>query len=450
MSETIVSVEKLSKIYRIGAREQGYRTFREAIIDGLMGPVRNFKRLRKLTNFNDTKQNQIAGSSLADPDVDNTPDDVIWALKDISFEVKRGEVVGIIGRNGAGKSTLLKILSRITEPTAGVVSLYGRISSLLEVGTGFHPELTGRENIFLNGAILGMRKVEIERKFDEIVAFADIEKFIDTPVKRYSSGMYVRLAFAVAANLEPEILIVDEVLAVGDVAFQKKCMGKMSDVAKEGRTVLLVSHNMAAIRNLCSRSILLDEGNMIIDDSTARVIDHYLSHKTLEKAVVSKAEIETRMEGVILKNDPHVRCAEIALIDQTGEPKLTFYSNEPIFIKIKLQCLKAVYNLGAILHLTDEKDNLLLLTQNIDDPDMMDGYNRLDEGIYEFICEIPPNLFGSKKFYLTLNLEFPKKEHLVIPKIIGFEVKFNGYNGIHHDYPFFFRPQFKWRMQKLN
>ena len=236
MSETIVSVEKLSKRYRIGAREQGYRTFREAIIDGLMGPVRNFKRLRKLTNFNDTKQNQIAGSSLADPDVDNTPDDVIWALKDISFEVKRGEVVGIIGRNGAGKSTLLKILSRITEPTAGVVSLYGRISSLLEVGTGFHPELTGRENIFLNGAILGMRKVEIERKFDEIVAFADIEKFIDTPVKRYSSGMYVRLAFAVAANLEPEILIVDEVLAVGDVAFQKKCMGKMSDVAKEGRS----------------------------------------------------------------------------------------------------------------------------------------------------------------------------------------------------------------------
>ena len=450
MSETIVSVEKLSKRYRIGAREQGYRTFREAIIDGLMGPVRNFKRLRKLTNFNDTKQNQIKGSSLPDPNIDNTPDDVIWALKNVSFEVKRGEVVGIIGRNGAGKSTLLKILSRITEPTAGVVSLYGRISSLLEVGTGFHPELTGRENIFLNGAILGMRKVEIERKFDEIVAFADIEKFIDTPVKRYSSGMYVRLAFAVAANLEPEILIVDEVLAVGDVAFQKKCMGKMSDVAKEGRTVLLVSHNMAAIRNLCSRSILLDEGNMIIDDSTARVIDHYLSHKTLEKAVVSKAEIETRMEGVILKNDPHIRCVEIALIDQMGEPKLTFYSNEPIFVKIKLQCFKTVYHLGAILHLIDEKDNLLLLTQNIDEPDMMDGYNRLDEGVYEFICEIPPNLFGSKKFYLTIHLEYPKKEHLIVPRIIGFEIKFNGYNGIHHDYPFFFRPQFKWRMQKLN
>ena len=454
MSEKIIQVENLSKRYRIGTREAGYRTFREAIIDGIMAPVRNFKRLRKLTNFNDAKsmQNQSSpyGHESGSVGTNATPDDVIWALKDVSFDVKRGEVVGIIGRNGAGKSTLLKILSRITEPTAGVVSLYGRISSLLEVGTGFHPELTGRENIFLNGAILGMRKVEIERKFDEIVAFADIEKFIDTPVKRYSSGMYVRLAFAVAANLEPEILIVDEVLAVGDVAFQKKCMGKMSDVAKEGRTVLLVSHNMAAIRNLCSRSILLDEGNMIIDDSTARVIDHYLSHKTLEKAVVSKAEIETRMEGVILKNDPHVRCAEIALIDQTGEPKLTFYSNEPIFIKIKLQCLKAVYNLGAILHLTDEKDNLLLLTQNIDDPDMMDGYNRLDEGIYEFICEIPPNLFGSKKFYLTLNLEFPKKEHLVIPKIIGFEVKFNGYNGIHHDYPFFFRPQFKWRMQKLN
>jgi lipopolysaccharide transport system ATP-binding protein len=449
MNDEIIQIDHLSKRYRIGMRETGYRTFREVLIDGVMSPLRNFKRLRRLTNFEDTDSEAAARSSLVSQGTESTPDDVIWALRDVSFNVKRGEVVGIIGRNGAGKSTLLKILSRVTEPTAGTVDLYGRISSLLEVGTGFHPELTGRENIFLNGAILGMRKTEITQKFDEIVAFADIEKFIDTPVKRYSSGMYVRLAFAVAAHLEPEILIVDEVLAVGDVAFQKKCMGKMSDVAKEGRTVLLVSHNMAAIRNLCSRSILLDEGKIIADDVTARVIDRYLSQKTIEMAVASREEIEARMEGVILKRDPHIRCLELSLSDKTGEPKLSFYSDESIFVRIKLRCLKTVYNLGAILHLTDEKDNLLLLTQNIDDPEMMDGYNRLDEGVYEFVCEIPPNLFGSKKFYLSVNLEFPKKEHLVIPRIIGFEVKFNGYNGIHHDYPFFFRPQFKWQMQKL-
>jgi lipopolysaccharide transport system ATP-binding protein len=189
-------------------------------------------------------------------------EEVLWALKDVSFSVAPGEVVGIVGRNGAGKSTLLKVLSRITKPTTGEVDLYGRVGSLLEVGTGFHPELTGRENIFLNGAILGMKRSHIERKFDEIVAFAEVEKFLDTPVKRYSSGMYVRLAFAVAAHLEPEILIVDEVLAVGDASFQKKCLGKIGDVAKDGRTVLFVSHNMAAVKALCTRAMLLDGGRV--------------------------------------------------------------------------------------------------------------------------------------------------------------------------------------------
>nr|WP_322095866.1 ABC transporter ATP-binding protein [Pseudanabaena mucicola] len=204
-----------------------------------------------------------------------------WALKDVSFEIKQGDRVGIIGRNGAGKSTLLKVLSQITEPTSGKISIKGRVASLLEVGTGFHPELTGRENIFLNGAILGMDRFEIKKKFDEIVAFAEVEKFLDTPVKRYSSGMYVRLAFAVAAHLEPEILIVDEVLAVGDAAFQKKCLGKMEDVAQnEGRTVLFVSHNMAAIQNLCQRAIWLNQGQLIIDNQTQIVINDYLSTST--------------------------------------------------------------------------------------------------------------------------------------------------------------------------
>ncbi|WP_286392707.1 ABC transporter ATP-binding protein [Pseudanabaena mucicola] len=241
MSETVIRVENLSKKYIIGHERERYTALRDVIANGIKSIGKRF-----------SKQEYI------DPNIEE-----FWALKDISFEIKQGDRVGIIGRNGAGKSTLLKILSRITEPTTGKISIKGRVASLLEVGTGFHPELTGRENIYLNGAILGMDRTEIKRKFDEIVTFAEIEKFLDTPVKRYSSGMYVRLAFAVAAHLEPEILIVDEVLAVGDAQFQKKCLGKMEDVGKEGRTVLFVSHNMTAIRTLCSTAMLLKTGKLV-------------------------------------------------------------------------------------------------------------------------------------------------------------------------------------------
>jgi lipopolysaccharide transport system ATP-binding protein len=242
MSDTVIRVDGLSKLYRIGRPEDRYKTLRESMAGAVKTP---FKRAAKL----------FRGQPYCAANMET-----IWALKNVTFEVKRGEVIGIIGRNGAGKTTLLKILSRITEPTEGYAEIDGRVGSLLEVGTGFHPELTGRENIYLNGAILGMKKAEIERKFDEIVAFAEVEKFIDTPVKHYSSGMYVRLAFAVAAHLEPEILMVDEVLAVGDAAFQEKCLGQMGEVARGGRTVLFVSHNMAAIESLCSRAILLKTG----------------------------------------------------------------------------------------------------------------------------------------------------------------------------------------------
>ncbi|MFM9161208.1 MAG: ABC transporter ATP-binding protein, partial [Dolichospermum sp.] len=238
MSDTIIRVENLGKKYLIGHQQEGsysYVSLRDVITQGAKSLIKTLKN----------PQARVA---------QNTEE--FWALKDVSFEVKQGEVVGIIGRNGAGKSTLLKILSRITEPTTGKIEINGRVASLLEVGTGFHPELTGRENIYLNGAILGMSREEIKRKFDEIVAFAEVEKFLDTPVKRYSSGMYVRLAFAVAAHLEPEILVVDEVLAVGDIAFQKKCLGKMQDVAQEGRTVLFVSHNLSAVRILCQTGLL--------------------------------------------------------------------------------------------------------------------------------------------------------------------------------------------------
>src|SRR5258705_5661631 len=249
MSEIAIRCEGLSKRYRIGQQAR-YKGLRDVIADAAAAP---FRRLRSaMSNGN--------GSSIHNPqsEIRNS----FWALQDVSFEVKRGEVVGIIGRNGAGKSTLLKILSRITKPTLGHAEIHGRVGSLLEVGTGFHPELTGRENIYLNAAILGMRKTEVKRKFDEIVAFAEVEKFIDTPLTRYSSGMYVRLAFAVAAHIETEVLLIDEVLAVGDAAFQKKCLGKMSDVSRQGRTVFFVSHDMNAIQVLCPRTLHLDRGKI--------------------------------------------------------------------------------------------------------------------------------------------------------------------------------------------
>ena len=281
MDNVIIQVQNLSKQYRIGETERSVKTFREAIIDGLTAPIKNLSRLRKLTKFEEVSrkgQNPKEEPHNGKQAPIGSNDDVIWALRDASFEVRCGEVLGIIGRNGAGKTTLLKMLSRITEPTTGEVSIYGRVSSLLEVGTGFHGELTGRENIYLNGTVLGMRKREIEQKFDQIVAFSGIgEKFLDTPIKRYSTGMQVRLAFAIAAHLEPEVLLIDEVLAVGDAEFQKKCLGKMEDMAKGGRTVLFVSHNMGAIRQMCSRVLLLDEGSLMYEGDADDVIDYYLS-----------------------------------------------------------------------------------------------------------------------------------------------------------------------------
>ena len=252
MSDTAIKVENLGKLYRIG-QIVGYSTLRESLMNVAYAPFRRLRQTGDRRRETDSSGLRSPVSSLRSPVPGQSPvpghGNFLWALKDVSFEVKRGEAVGIIGRNGSGKTTILKILSRITAPTEGRVEIHGRVGSLLEVGTGFHPELTGRENIYLNGAVIGMKRAEVKQKFDEIVAFSEIEKFLDTPVKRYSSGMYVRLAFAVAAHLEPEILIVDEVLAVGDAEFQKKCLGKMGDVAKEGRTVLLVSHNMNAVRH---------------------------------------------------------------------------------------------------------------------------------------------------------------------------------------------------------
>ena len=265
MSKLAIDVTGLGKEYHIGGPQKNYYRLTDQLVDIATAP---FRRAGKLL------RGQASGAAELDQ--------AIWAVKNVSFQIKAGEVVGIIGRNGAGKSTLLKILTGITDPTAGYADIYGRVGSLLEVGTGFHPELTGRENVFLNGAILGMRKSEIERKFDEIVAFAEIDKFIDTPVKHYSSGMYVRLAFSVAAHLEPEILLVDEVLAVGDISFQRKCLGKMDDVAQAGRTVVFVSHNMGLLQTLCQRGIFLQQGTVDTDGTITEAVDAYL--QTLEEA----------------------------------------------------------------------------------------------------------------------------------------------------------------------
>lgn len=304
MSDTVIRVENLGKKYIIGQQKQErYTALRDVISNGAKSL--GDKLLKPL------------GKKVSDAGVED-----FWALKDVSFEIKQGDRVGIIGRNGAGKSTLLKILSRITEPTKGSIRINGRVASLLEVGTGFHPELTGRENIYLNGAILGMSKIEIKKKFDEIVAFAEVERFLDTPVKRYSSGMYVRLAFAVAAHLEPEILVVDEVLAVGDAAFQKKCLGKMEDVGKEGRTVLFVSHQMAAIQNLCQRIIWLNHGKVMAIGNTEVVIGNYLASST-EQPHISLAERVDR------KGTGDLRFVSVLLQDKEGNSVASFSSGQP-------------------------------------------------------------------------------------------------------------------------
>ncbi|UCE06693.1 MAG: ABC transporter ATP-binding protein [bacterium] len=326
MTEPVIKVENLSKQYRLGAA-QGYKTFREAIVNATKAPL---DRLKKVLGKSDNGNNPMphAPGSLRSPN-----SDTIWALNDVSFDVQQGEVVGIIGRNGAGKSTLLKILSKITEPTRGRVKLKGRVGSLLEVGTGFHPELTGHENIYLYGAILGMDRWEVTRKFHEIVDFAELEKFIDTPVKRYSSGMYTRLAFAVAAHLETEILLVDEVLAVGDMAFQKKCFGKMGDVVNEGRTILFVSHNMAAVRKLCKNAILLDSGEIIEFGDVSKCINSYLSGESdsLGKIVdnIRKKDDSLEIESISINDSPNNQITlpsdmdylKIEITGKTSQPK---------------------------------------------------------------------------------------------------------------------------------
>jgi lipopolysaccharide transport system ATP-binding protein len=340
MSQVVITAENISKRYRIGLKEQLQTTLGGSILSIIKKPVYNFKRLRKLAKFN--------GEEIAD--------DIIWALKNVSFEVNEGEVLGIIGRNGSGKSTLLKILSHITEPTSGRVQIHGRVSSLLEVGTGFHPELTGRDNVYLNGTILGMTKKEIQKKFDQIVDFSGVEKFIDTPIKRYSSGMKVRLAFSVSAHLDPDILVIDEVLAVGDADFQKKCIGKMSDTAKSGRTVLFVSHNMPSIIGLCSRVILLDNGMISTIGSPHRVVAQYLGHdgKGHSERVWDRTS-DTPGNEIVRLYAARVR-------NRDGIVKDAFDIREPIAVEIEYEVLEEGHTLVPNFYFFPEMDRLAFLT----------------------------------------------------------------------------------------
>jgi len=338
MSSPMIKVNNLSKRYRIGAAEKGYKTFREVIMEGISAPVKNLAKLRSLTRFKEGYE-----------------EDVIWALKDVSFEVNEGEVLGIIGKNGAGKTTLLKVLSRITEPTGGFAEIHGRVASLLEVGTGFHPELTGRENVFLNGAVLGMRKREIESKFAEIVDFSEIEKYIDTPLKRYSTGMRVRLAFAVAAHLEPEIMMIDEVLAVGDIAFQKKCLGKMGDVARGGRTILFVSHNMGAVRNLCQSAIWLDNGQIVKRGTTDEVVRDYEENQ-LKRFKETSYVVDRNPEEV---KDKSFYFSHVEMLNEKGEHTNLFRYNDKLVLIVELSGTPLKKRYGVAYYIYNQLGQLI-------------------------------------------------------------------------------------------
>jgi lipopolysaccharide transport system ATP-binding protein len=374
LSSAVIDVERLGKRYRIGASREGIDTLRDQLA---------FKAQR------------LSGSLRRDRADDNrAADETIWALRDVSFEVGAGEVLGVIGRNGAGKSTLLKILSRITDPTEGRVSLRGHVGSLLEVGAGFHPELTGRENVFLNGAILGMRKVDIRRKFDDIVEFADIPGFVDTPVKRYSSGMYVRLAFAVAAFLEPDVLLVDEVLAVGDARFQRKCLGKMDEVAKQGRTVVLVSHNMGAINRLCHRAVWLDGGRVERTGDTNSVVSAYLT-------AADPIDAGTAM---VFELDPakDAQVRSVRMLDENGVQTQTFDCDHPITVELGLEMRRAVTPLYGCFEVWAADGTQVMISYSYDGE--ANPLEALEAGTHQIRVVIPARTLAAGSYRLHFSM----------------------------------------------
>ena len=422
MTQTAIRVKNIGKEYRLGQLMNTYNTLRETIAERMSNSRRGVKNDLSIPNS-------------------------IWALRNVSFDVHQGQVLGVVGRNGAGKSTLLKILSRVTEPTEGSAEIHGRVGSLLEVGTGFHPELTGRENIFLNGAILGMRKNEIENKFDEIVSFAEVEQFIDTPVKRYSSGMYLRLAFAVAAHLEPEILIVDEVLAVGDAEFQRKCLGKMSDVAKQGRTVMFVSHNMSAILRLTEETLVIDRGQLLLRASTQEAVDFYLSW-----GITQEGQRQWLADEIPAKSAPF-KPISMRLLDKKGNVIDTVRSTEDFFIEFEYSLAKAVKGLRVGIYLITSRGEFVFTSFDTDEEDAFIAYDKRSAGSYISRVKIPANLLNSGRFVAGVNASsYRIKTYFHDEQALAFNVDASGAPGTHWPEPRMgpVRPALKWEIKTIN
>ncbi|UCG55489.1 MAG: ABC transporter ATP-binding protein [Dehalococcoidia bacterium] len=426
MNNIAIRAENISKLYRIG-QFLGYRTLRESLANVALSP---FRTSRSGTRHLSGKDN-------------------IWALKNVSFEIKEGEVVGIIGRNGAGKSTLLKVLTRITEPTEGYAEIYGRVGSLLEVGTGFHPELTGKENIYLNGAILGMKRNEIDRKFAEIVEFSGVEKFIDTPLKRYSSGMQVRLAFSIAAHLEPEILLVDEVLAVGDVDFQKKCLNKMEELGGGGRTVLFISHNMQAIRGLCSRVILLDQGEAVADGPTEDVMIKYLQPGYETHAERAWDDVEKA------PGDDVARLKSVRVRDESGNTIRHIGSQQPVGIELEYYLLRTGQKVTSIIHFFNSQGILLFGSGEFSS--LQKHQKTCSKGIIKCVCWIPGNLLTEGSIIINIALASYSPTYLLhaaAREVISFDVVNDSVQdtswGPTFGWPGVVRPMLKWEVTTVS
>jgi lipopolysaccharide transport system ATP-binding protein len=419
MSDLAIHVENLGKRYRIGTPVSGYRTLRETLAE----------------RFSNQQPSLPPGVS-----------DSFWALRDISFDVRQGHVLGIIGRNGAGKSTLLKILSRVTDPTEGYAEIHGRVGSLLEVGTGFHPELTGRENIFLNGAILGMKREEISSKFDEIVSFAEVEKFIDTPVKRYSSGMYLRLAFAVAAHLEPEILVVDEVLAVGDAEFQRKCLGKMSDVAQQGRTVLFVSHNMSAVLRLTEEALVIEKGSLVLRAPTAEAVDYYLSRGLSQEGQRTWAADEIPAEAA-----PFHPIA-IRVCNPQHQVAETVRSVDPMTVELEYSLDAPVTGLRVGIYMLSTRGEYIFTSFDTDDPDQFERLSVRPAGHYISRVELPPDLLNEGRFVIGVNASsYRIRRYFQDDQALTFSVDAAGAPGMHWPEPRMgpIRPRLDWKIEAV-
>ncbi len=427
---TAISVKNLGKQYVIGAAETKFRynMLRDVIVDTVYAPVRLAKAL---VGKSDRRANK----------------NFVWALDDVSFELEEGKVLGIVGRNGAGKSTLLKILSRITEPTRGTVSVRGRVGSLLEVGTGFHPELTGRENIYMNGAILGMKRAEIDSKFDEIVDFSEVTQFIDTPVKRYSSGMYLRLAFAVAAHLEPEILVVDEVLAVGDAEFQRKCLGKMGDVAQQGRTVLFVSHNMSAILRLTNEAIVLNKGRLVKRAPTQEAVDFYLS-----SGQAQAGERAWDADDVLAASAPF-RPISLKVKDGRGKVVDTIRSTEPVHLEFEYKLTSEVTGLRVGLYVSTMRGEYVLTSFDTDDAQLFESHATRKPGHYVSRATLPADIFNEGRYSVGVNASsFGVRRYFMDENALAFNVDISGAPGTQWPEPRVgpIRPRLEWKIEKIN